>query len=304
MKDPAGKIVFILDSFEFCQLSATSSTFFVVYLALKPMVRLCRYIKSVLTQKGLDTFCRKFHIPESVHPQLPSHNQMRHERPVGKIGVYTRFFEYANFRLPLSTFLVDVLMYFQMDLFAFIHVVDPTKVKIVEREHAEEERKLLDSPGGSTDQGDSVAGSGHNAEIEPITDVEDIAAENVTTERPKRQRNKRPAVAGASGSSHPPKKLRGDHETSSGVATGDKSLSVIKELLACSILNVEAGVEAVATLPLITSSVFATPEHKGGDPLILYVAPLPVMTEAVITTSIASAPSIPVPEAAPKITPQ
>ncbi|GKF56446.1 hypothetical protein Tco_0166786, partial [Tanacetum coccineum] len=32
-----------------------------------------------------------------------------HERPTRKIGVYTRFFEYANFWLPLSTFLVDVL---------------------------------------------------------------------------------------------------------------------------------------------------------------------------------------------------
>nr|GEU70024.1 transposase (putative), gypsy type [Tanacetum cinerariifolium] len=157
-------------------------------------------IESVLTQKGLDTFCRKFHIPESVHPQLPSHNQTMHERPARKIGVYTRFFEYANFWLPLSTFLVDVLRdplpkstefnvddyvvvvahpaplrkfpepflclvgmspYYtldedtyprflhddgkEMDLFAFIHVVDPTKVKIVDRERAEGERKLLDS---------------------------------------------------------------------------------------------------------------------------------------------------------------
>nr|GEZ09497.1 hypothetical protein [Tanacetum cinerariifolium] len=32
-----------------------------------------------------------------------------HERLYGKIRLYTRFFDYANFRLPLSTFLVDVL---------------------------------------------------------------------------------------------------------------------------------------------------------------------------------------------------
>ncbi|GJR87876.1 hypothetical protein Tco_0211887 [Tanacetum coccineum] len=260
----------------------------------------------------------------------------------------------------------------EMDLFAFIHVVDPTKLKIVKREHAEEERKLLDftvgrvvpllpvasaraegdleasvdrlfDQGGSTNQGDFAAGSGYNVEIKPITNVEDIVAENVTTERPKRQRKKRSTVAGASLSSHPPKKLRGDHKTSSGVATGDKSPYVIKELLARSILNVEANVEAVATLPLITSSVSATPEHEGGDltdsvtglnlrtigpserfvissdssycsstntaevevdSFIRYAAPLPVMTEAVITTSIASAPSIPVLKVAPKITPQ
>nr|GFC63129.1 hypothetical protein [Tanacetum cinerariifolium] len=157
-----------------------------------------------------------------------------------------------------------------------------------------------------TDQEDSAAGGGHNTEIEPVTNVEDIPAKNVTAKRPKRQRKKRPPVAGASGSSHPPKKLKGDHETSSGVATGGKSLSVIKELLASSILNAEAGVEAVATLPFITSSISVTPEREGGDPtdsVTRSATPLPVMTEAVITTSIASAPSIPISKAAAKITP-
>ncbi|GJY13580.1 ribonuclease H-like domain-containing protein [Tanacetum coccineum] len=182
-----------------------------------------------------------------------------------------------------------------MDLFAFIHVVNPTKVKIVKRERADRERKLLESTvrrvvlllpvapartegdleasvdklfdeGGSTNQGDSAASGGHNAETEPVTDVEDITVENVTAERPKRQCKKRPAVTGVSGSSHPPKKLRGDHETFSGVAIGSKSPSVIKDLLAHSILNAEVGVEAVATLPLITSSVSATPEREGSDP--------------------------------------
>ncbi|GKF42809.1 hypothetical protein Tco_0126151, partial [Tanacetum coccineum] len=74
-----------------------------------------------------------------------------------------------------------------MDLFAFIQVADPTKVRVVERERAEGEAKLLVSTvgrvvsllpvaparaeseleasveklfdeGGSTEQGDSVAG--------------------------------------------------------------------------------------------------------------------------------------------------
>nr|GEZ09861.1 desmethylxanthohumol 6'-O-methyltransferase-like [Tanacetum cinerariifolium] len=36
-------------------------------------------------------------------------NDTMHERLYGKIRLYTRFFDYANFRLPLSTFLVDVL---------------------------------------------------------------------------------------------------------------------------------------------------------------------------------------------------
>ncbi|GJV73946.1 hypothetical protein Tco_1493941 [Tanacetum coccineum] len=71
-------------------------------------------IKSVLTQKALKKFCETFHIPDEVHPQLPSPNQIIHEMPTGKIGVYTRFFEYANFRLPFSTFLVNVLKHYRI----------------------------------------------------------------------------------------------------------------------------------------------------------------------------------------------
>ncbi|GJU78731.1 subtilisin-like protease SBT4.3 [Tanacetum coccineum] len=69
-----------------------------------------------LPHKGLDMFCHKFHIPDDVHPQLPSPNQTIHEMPTRKISVYTRFFEYANFQLPLSTFLVNVLRHYRINL--------------------------------------------------------------------------------------------------------------------------------------------------------------------------------------------
>ncbi|GJT26850.1 hypothetical protein Tco_0907125, partial [Tanacetum coccineum] len=104
-----------------------------------------------------------------------------------------------------------------------------------------------------------------------------------------------------------------------------------KELLVMSILDAEVGVAAVATLPLVTSLVSATLEHKDGNPVesiteanlytigpskrfvissdsshhsstnvaeaevdsvIRYAAPFPVMTEAVITASAASALSV------------
>ncbi|GJY26267.1 hypothetical protein Tco_0400993 [Tanacetum coccineum] len=367
-----------------------------------------------------------------------------HERPTGKIGVYTRFFEFSNFWLPLSTFLVDVLRkrsnssgvcytepvdllkhwndhFFWVDAFAclvsypwhtnknisrdplpkstefnvdhyafliahpapFQKFPEPflcliwtcllfTKVKIDERERAEGEKKLLESiigrvvpllpvaparsksdleasmdrlfgEGDSTDQGDSAASGGHDVAIEPVTDVEDAAAENLTTKRPKRHRKKKPAATDASGSSHPPKKLRGDPGTSSGVATGGKSSSVIKELLASSILNAKVDVKVMATLPFVTSPVSVTPEPEGGDPtdsvtganlrtigpaerfnfspdsshhssthaseaevnsIIRSVTSLPVMIEAVITTTTVSAPTPLVLEVAAKITPQ
>ncbi|GJX37206.1 hypothetical protein Tco_0250509 [Tanacetum coccineum] len=107
------------------------------------------------------------------------------------------------------------------------------------------------------------------------------------------------------------------------------------------ILNVEVGVEAVATLPLVTSSISATPEREGDNPTdsitglnlrtvgpserfvissdsshhsstnasraevdtIIRSAVLPpVMTEAVVTSHAVSAPSILVPEMGTKMT--
>nr|GEU58794.1 hypothetical protein [Tanacetum cinerariifolium] len=210
----------------------------------------------------------------------------------------------------LSLYIVHPVVLFvcaEIDLFAFIHVVDPTKIKIIERERVEGEKRLLDSTagrvvpllpiapayaegdlkasvdklfdeGGSTDQGDFAAGSGHDAEIVPVTEVENIVVKNVIAERPKHLRKKRPAVTDASGSSHPPKKLKG-----------------ITKLLMGLLLP---SVKVVITLILL-SSLISVPLVRQKS-----AAPLPVMTDAVITTSIASAPFIPVPEVATKITPQ
>ncbi|GKB93981.1 hypothetical protein Tco_0980118 [Tanacetum coccineum] len=215
----------------------------------------------------------------------------------------------------------------EMNLSAFIHVADPTKVKVAERERAEGEARLLDSTvgrvvpllqvalaraeseleasmaklfgeGGSADQEDSAAGGGQDAGTKLVSGVKIIADETVVAEKPKRPRKKRQVVTDASGSSHPLKKLKGDHRTSSGAAIGGKSPSVLKELLASSMLNVEAGVAVVATLPLVTSSVSATPEHESGthadsitrlNPYTIgaserYVVVPPVMTKVVVTS--------------------
>nr|GEW40189.1 transposase (putative), gypsy type [Tanacetum cinerariifolium] len=284
-------------------------------------------IKYVLTQKGLDIFCQSFHIPDDVHPQLPSTNQTIHEMPTGKIGVYTRFFEFANFRIPLSTFLVSVLRHYRinlsqlsviaaakvshfeilchvhgMDLFAFIQVADPTKVKVGEQKRAEGEARLLYSTvgrvvpllpvasahaeseleasverlfdeGGSVDQEEFRCCGGQEAKAEIATGVRIVTDENV--------------------------KLRGDYGASSEAAICGKSPSALRELLASSMLNVEVGVAAVATLPMVTSSVSATLEHESGVPadsitglisvLLVHlkgssaVVP-PVMTEALVTS--------------------
>ncbi|GKC68599.1 hypothetical protein Tco_1101197, partial [Tanacetum coccineum] len=131
-------------------------------------------LKCVLTQEHLDAICAKYFVPEEVHPQLPSSDATMHERPTGKIGMYTRFFDYANYRIPFSTFFVSVLTYFRIpfsqlsvfgsakvshfeilccvcniepdlkiDLNAFIRTADPRKVRIVERARAENERPIV-----------------------------------------------------------------------------------------------------------------------------------------------------------------
>ncbi|GJW38087.1 hypothetical protein Tco_0063932 [Tanacetum coccineum] len=73
-------------------------------------------IKCVLSQKAFDAFCKKFRIPEETHPVLLNRGDTMHERPAGKIGLYTRFLDFANFRLPLSTFHVDILRNFRINI--------------------------------------------------------------------------------------------------------------------------------------------------------------------------------------------
>nr|GFA48071.1 hypothetical protein [Tanacetum cinerariifolium] len=214
-----------------------------------------------------------------------------------------------------------------MGLFTFIQVVDPTKMKVKERERAEGEARLLDSTvgrvvpllpasparskseleanvdklfdeGGNADQVDSAAGGGQEAEVGIATGVRIVAEENVTAERLRRSRKKRQAITNADGSSHPPKKLRGDYRASSEVAICGKSPSAFRELLASSLLNIKVGVAAVPTLPMVTSSVSATPEHKSGAPANSIIRPNvhtidaskrsdfvpPLMTEVMVTS--------------------
>ncbi|GJR66126.1 probable carboxylesterase 12 [Tanacetum coccineum] len=45
---------------------------------------------------------------------MPSSDATMHERPAGKVGMYTRLFDYANYRIPFSTFFVSVLTHFRI----------------------------------------------------------------------------------------------------------------------------------------------------------------------------------------------
>ncbi|GKB62317.1 hypothetical protein Tco_0918503 [Tanacetum coccineum] len=181
-----------------------------------------------------------------------------------------------------------------MDLLSFIQAADPTKVRVGERQRAEDEPKLLDTTvghvvpllpiaparakseldasvnrlfdeGGSgnlAEQGDSVSG-GHGVGIPLVSEAAETVVEDVAPVQPRRQRKRKTVVPDAGGPSHPPKKLREDHGTLSVTSVGGKSRSAVQRLLAGAMQNAEVRGELILTLPFVTSSVSATPEREG-----------------------------------------
>ncbi|GJX85218.1 hypothetical protein Tco_0335992 [Tanacetum coccineum] len=197
--------------------------------------------------------------------------------------------------LPSSVMLASPRLFLsqlgEMDLFAFIRHADPTKVRIGKRQIEEGHVSLLDSTEGRViplageddhdGQNDNIEnlneGSGdadqenrseegdHVGQDEAVTIVMDEEFQAATADKLKGKKNKR-RVVGASGSDHPPKKLREDHGTSGdvGASTGGKSLTALQGLLECRTLAVEVGVMAAEIMPFVTSFVTPTLEREGG----------------------------------------
>ncbi|GJZ69276.1 hypothetical protein Tco_0632826 [Tanacetum coccineum] len=169
----------------------------------------------------------------------------------------------------------------------------PTKVRVGERQHAEDEPKLLDTTvgrdvpllpvapargeseledsvdklfdeGGSDDQaeqGDSASG-GQGVGIQFVSEAAEVVAEDVAPLQPRRQKKWKTVVVDAGEPSHTAKKLRDDHDASTGPSVVGKSKSALQRLLVGVVLNLEVGIAALPTLPFVTSSVSATPEQE------------------------------------------
>ncbi|GJS62272.1 hypothetical protein Tco_0657056 [Tanacetum coccineum] len=82
---------------------------------------------STISQEYLLEFTSEYGIPEDLHPELPGPEDTIVDFPEGKVGVYTRFFEFANFRIPISQFLFDILGYYQIHL-SQLSVIGAAKV--------------------------------------------------------------------------------------------------------------------------------------------------------------------------------
>nr|GEV50020.1 transposase (putative), gypsy type [Tanacetum cinerariifolium] len=298
-------------------------------------------IRYVLSQKAFDALYEKFHILEEVHPVPPDRGNTIHERPVGKIGLYTRFFNFANFRLHLSSFLVDILsvtptvrlfrffyvnskkngwMSFikgsdrilhtaknvtrdpasiaadfnvqdyatlvahpspfrkfpeeflclvglsrhytldeetyplfldkdeeDMDIFAFIHTSNPTKVKVVKRERKEDEPRLLETTVGRIVPLLPVAPNHGENELDASVDkLFDKGGSDAQTEQGD--------SADGGGRITEPRAR---------VSIGGKSMSAVQRLFAGAVQNAEVRGEPIPTMPFVTSSVSAIPEREG-----------------------------------------
>ncbi|GJU56356.1 hypothetical protein Tco_1230070 [Tanacetum coccineum] len=84
-------------------------------------------VVSTISQEYLLEFSSEYFIPENLHPELPGPGDHIVDFPEGKIGVYTKKIEFANFRIPISQFLFDILGYYQIHL-SQLSVIGAAKV--------------------------------------------------------------------------------------------------------------------------------------------------------------------------------
>ncbi|GKB66687.1 hypothetical protein Tco_0928099 [Tanacetum coccineum] len=68
---------------------------------------------SEITDEELREFTSEYYIPFALHPVVPAASASIADFPEGKVGVYTRFFEFANQHVPLSLFMCNVLNYYE-----------------------------------------------------------------------------------------------------------------------------------------------------------------------------------------------
>nr|GEU77661.1 hypothetical protein [Tanacetum cinerariifolium] len=187
-----------------------------------------------------------------------------------------------------------------MDLPAFIHVADPTKVRIVKRERSEKEAKLLDYAvgRGSTKHVDSATGGGHDAEIEYVTTAEDTAAGSVAAERPKHPCKKRPITTDASAMPILP------FVTSSVSATPEREDGApLDSVTMANLRSVGLAVRFVIFSDSSHHSSTNAPAAEVDSVIKSDVLPRET-TEAVITTSVPHVSPVPVPRVADKVIPQ
>jgi hypothetical protein len=82
---------------------------------------------SDITEDELREFTSDYYNPLALHPVVLVATASMADFPEGKVGVYTRFFEFANQRVPISLFLCDVLNYYRLHI-SQLHCIGAAKI--------------------------------------------------------------------------------------------------------------------------------------------------------------------------------
>nr|GEY98302.1 RNA-directed DNA polymerase, eukaryota [Tanacetum cinerariifolium] len=199
---------------------------------------------------GIVSFFREFfpEVPRDHAPVAVDFNAQDYATLVAHPSPFQKFPEAFMYMVRLSrhyTLDEETYPWFlhkngeEMDIFAFIHTPNPTKVRIVERQQNEEAsvERLFDEggSGNQTEQGDSTRGE-PNANIQPVVEAANIAVENVAPV-----------------------------QTPNGTYVGGKSRYALHRLLVGAVLNVKVRVVSIPTLHFVTTFVSTTPEREGED---------------------------------------
>ncbi|KAF5764958.1 hypothetical protein HanRHA438_Chr15g0710231 [Helianthus annuus] len=71
---------------------------------------------SVLSHIQLDKFVREYRIPIDLHPVLPAKDKTIYPFLPGKVPLYTRVCNFANYRVPFTKNFIKVLRFFWVHL--------------------------------------------------------------------------------------------------------------------------------------------------------------------------------------------
>ncbi|GJU62991.1 hypothetical protein Tco_1244826 [Tanacetum coccineum] len=82
---------------------------------------------STISGEYLLKFTSEYGIPEDLHPEFPGPEETIIDFLEAKVGVYTKFFEFTNYHIPLSQFPFKVLGYYQIHL-SQLSVIGTAKV--------------------------------------------------------------------------------------------------------------------------------------------------------------------------------
>ncbi|GJY93786.1 hypothetical protein Tco_0509568, partial [Tanacetum coccineum] len=188
---------------------------------------------SIMTPEMVENFCNDYYIPDEVHPVAPGRDKTITQFPEGKVGVYTRFFDYCGYRIPFTKFLTAVLRYFRIHISqlspfgaarvsyfeVLTRVLDlAPSVQAVEVQKKDDQVKLLESTSHCFIPLVTPATGGSSSVAAP-----EVSA-SAESRKSKRKR------LGKQSDTLPAKQLRKDHP-SFATGTGGKTLVGLRQLM-------------------------------------------------------------------------